>query len=634
MPLPRLGCGGPSRDVSDEKHVLTEAQLESPCIADRAKKQMPCTNTPEPNQLPLPVLEKESPMKSHGQMPAEPDQLEVTNLPKLNEGQVHQEPCEPSDHCSELHKAMPLPRPGCGGSLPDEPQVTKLPVHVPCHSADVTHLKCVSQPKTSNSSDQAFVPTPDHASEASSAMMHFAKLPEPSETPSHDPIPPFQAKPLPRLGCGGPPHADDKDRNVDEELDEDTTISELMVIFMKHPEALHPKPFLVDSQTTPRKLTHAEAKLRTMKLPIAPRSLVGTHLQLDTPLQQHQYALLHETLPKQMKCPFLSTKYTENANLPMLQMPCTRFEALWNQQAWVARDEMTYYLEATQYCNQANPFPPTTFHCETAANEWADEWLAIAIGATDTDRPWCSAAIVTAHWIPVVIFQDLTTIRLLTTPEGSCFIPAATRLAHGLGKTLEVSQRLLPQNFPGDCGFQSLAWLIAMINGMEVEALSPHKAEQWRHLFVRELCRQGTGHDIIHHLDIGGAQLDSQEIHQLSTLLSQHGVWSERVADRANQVVSTIPAATIRSALRASRPWQDLKAAANLVKPQLKLIMLDELNAQIAQRTNQRKYGKKSQASKRHEAGRDHITIQASELVVPHGVFKQQDNTVLGPLQV
>ena len=63
--------------------------------------------------------------------------------------------------------------------------------------------------------------------------------------------------------------------------------------------------------------------------------------------------------------------------------------------------------------------------------------------------------------------------------------------------------------------------------------------------------------------------------------------------------------------------------------------MLDELNAQIAQRTNQRKYGKKNpMTTKRGDAGRDQVTAKAAELVVPHGVFKQQDNIVLGPLQV
>ena len=62
--------------------------------------------------------------------------------------------------------------------------------------------------------------------------------------------------------------------------------------------------------------------------------------------------------------------------------------------------------------------------------------------------------------------------------------------------------------------------------------------------------------------------------------------------------------------------------------------MPDELNAQIAQRTNHRKYGKKLTAQKRHEPAKSAITVQASELIVPQGVFRQQDGEILGPLHI
>ena len=78
-----------------------------------------------------------------------------------------------------------------------------------------------------------------------------------------------------------------------------------------------------------------------------------------------------------------------------------------------------------------------------------------------------------------------------------------------------------------------------------------------------------------------------------------------------------------------------LKNAANQTKPITKLIMQDELAAQIAFRANQRKqYGNKpdKHLNKRGDSKKETPIIPARELQVPHGVFKQQDGTVLGPL--
>ena len=113
-----------------------------------------------------------------------------------------------------------------------------------------------------------------------------------------------------------------------------------------------------------------------------------------------------------------------------------------------------------------------------------------------------------------------------------------------------------------------------------------------RQLFVRELHRQRSENKVIHSLALRGTKLESAEMLRLTTLLTQHGVWHERANDSATAILTQIPPSTIRSVLASPRPWPDLKAAANSVRPQLRLIMPDELNAQIAQRTNQRKFGK------------------------------------------
>eukprot|EP00435_Cladocopium_sp_Y103_P062220 s664_g23.t2 len=220
---------------------------------------------------------------------------------------------------------------------------------------------------------------------------------------------------------------------------------ETMVIFVKHEECKHPIPYTVAVDMTVRKLTHAEAKLGAFAIPVVPKSLVGTHVPLDAEMHANQYVILHQQMPPSLRCPFVSSKFSGQPQSLNLGLPCTRFEALWRQQAWVATDEMDYYLEAVQMEDKALPFPTSVFLNESEAVEWAHEWLAA---------------------------------------------------------------------FASDCGFQALAWMIAIVNDLKVEPLPPCKASQWRHLFVRELCRNNRGHDWVHRLAVGGSAPVPTDIRQ------------------------------------------------------------------------------------------------------------------------
>ena len=274
---------------------------------------------------------------------------------------------------------------------------------------------------------------------------------------------------------------------------------------------------------------------------------------------------------------------------PTIDLPCSRIQALWQQQAWVAIDEMDFFLQATAVDETAVPFPPVSCHHALAAKAECEHWLQTPFSACahSDGTPWFSAAIIGGHWVPVLICQYDQVIHFMTTPEGSCFVEQATALAQHQGFTPEILQRMFPQAFPADCGFQTLGWLLANLNDQPLEALPPNKAAQWRTLFARELLTQDKTHHTIHRIMIGGAIFEGDEMQQLATLLCTHGVWPDRVNERVNQVASKISAATLRNVLKSPRPWQDLKAAANNLKPIFKLIMADELNAQIAKTLRQ-----------------------------------------------
>ena len=382
--------------------------------------------------------------------------------------------------------------------------------------------------------------------------------------------------------------------------------------------------------TTVMQITKAEDTLRGT--PVRPMTLVNTHLPLCLPVEDQQVIVLCEHPSEVSNCPYTNVEYAG----PNLQLPCSRIEALWRQQAWVAIDEMEFFLEATMVEDAAIPFPPTCYISIDDAKTGSTQWLQTAFDSCvhSADMPWCSAAIVAKHWIPVVVCQKGQEIHFTTTPEGSCFVDAATALCHQQGKTLKVNQTLLPQAFPADCGFQSLAWLIAVLNNNEVAPLSPNKAAQWRTLFARELLTHNTACQTVLQLHVGG-QLDSHEMQQLVALLSSHGVLPDRANERANQVASKVSPQTLKNILKSPRLWQDLKAAANNLTPPLKLIMSDELNIQISNRVQNKKYGKKPQAKGRRGDGhKEHVVLSAAEVQIPHGVFRQQDGTVLGPVHV
>eukprot|EP00435_Cladocopium_sp_Y103_P014704 s3651_g3.t1 len=175
--------------------------------------------------------------------------------------------------------------------------------------------------------------------------------------------------------------------------------------------------------------------------------------------------------------------------------------------------------------------------------------------------------------------------------------------------------------------------MTALIRDQRVEALQIDAAKRWRQSFAFAISNTDRAFEIIHQLPVGGTRLETADFAKLSALLVNHGVWPERVQERTEQILAQITVQQIRNVLASTKPWPDLKAAANAVRPQLKLIQTDELNAQIAKRTNQRKFGRKDPNFRRHD-NKERVTAQASELMVPHGVFRQQDGTVLGPLQV
>eukprot|EP00435_Cladocopium_sp_Y103_P006454 s588_g2.t1 len=315
--------------------------------------------------------------------------------------------------------------------------------------------------------------------------------------------------------------------------------------------------------------------------------------------------------------------------------PCTRIEALQHQGPLVANDEMDFYLEAVGVNQDVRPFPTADFPLDSDDHH-VGAWIMKAIQTNLQSKTICSAAIVGQHWTPIVIRQHPDAIQIHTTAEGSRFVQIFQRTFKFPGKTIESSQVQLSHLFPGDCGFQALAWILACVGEYQPRPLPMEQAEQCRKVFAQYLFQTHQGSQSIESLPVGGAKPDNELIQGLVSLLKDHGVWPERAVDRATKIANVIPPAALKSILSSRKSWADLKHAANQAKPPMKLIWQDELDAQIAARAKHRThFGRKpaKQAFRQSETTKDILKLTASDLQVPVGVFKQQDGVSLGPLQ-
>eukprot|EP00435_Cladocopium_sp_Y103_P066284 s1305_g28.t1 len=404
-----------------------------------------------------------------------------------------------------------------------------------------------------------------------------------------------------------------------------------VTVWLLNDQAHSPLEVVTSSIATPRQLLQAELKINPTENVVFLRSWVNTHLDPDAHLQDHQLIQASEHLPAE-DCQFAAA---ENRP-PQFTFPCTRREALWKQQAWVATDEMDFYLDIIMQQQLADSMPTATFFSAAAVQDESTAWLRDMIFYVEDANTCLSACVIENHWIPVLIRREGSIIHFHTTPEGSPLLQPAQELANWQNMTLRVVQEPLPQAFAADCGFQSFAWLFAIALNMPIEAFPPEKAEGWRKIFAAHLLQQDKHDEVITDLAVGGTTQEKQLSDQVAALLKEHGVWQDRLSDRTAQVMSKINHATLRKVITSPKSWPELKAAANHVVPVLKLIMPDELQAQIdARASNRQKYGKKSQAppARRQDKPVEPPVIHAADLQVPHGVFAQQDGQVLGPLR-
>ena len=172
------------------------------------------------------------------------------------------------------------------------------------------------------------------------------------------------------------------------------------IVQIFHDEFAHPFNIQVDPEATVGSITVAESALCTITQPVCVSSCMGTPIKLADKTSPVQQLFLHEhgkyqpgvegQLPRAISC---HTKMT-------------RLQVLYNQEAWVASDEMNFYLHMinTTGAVMVGPAGIIPQHYEDdELDNLLQQWFAKILPVNDHHGKIISALFVAHHWFPVVI---------------------------------------------------------------------------------------------------------------------------------------------------------------------------------------------------------------------------------------
>ena len=121
--------------------------------------------------------------------------------------------------------------------------------------------------------------------------------------------------------------------------------------------------------------------------------------------------------------------------------------------------------------------------------------------------------------------------------------------------------------------------------------------------------------------------------HELETavkaLLKEHGVFTDRLHERTHQLIQKLGAQAVHHAFQSKRPWMALKDLANAAQPKFKIIQEDEFDQVVKARSANPQAVKTRKVTTGPKESRQPQVIQPSDVIVPPGVFAQEDGQSL-----
>ena len=302
-----------------------------------------------------------------------------------------------------------------------------------------------------------------------------------------------------------------------------------------------------------------------------------------------------------------------------------RSHALVVQQGCVATDEMMYYLQGIAQTHGVLAVDPLVVHNHEDVAELLQAWKQELRSPVEMI---VTAVLAGQHWIPFVIRPQQAEVHtVITTPEGKAlwefFFPLTA-------EPVSIHEVALPAaQFPFDCGFRSMEWITAVLNGHTPAGLTVQGAEQWRFLFWQHLFTSEVAF-ATSQVTLGGHGSELETA--LKALLREHGVFSDRLADRTQHLIQQMGAGPLHKAFQARRPWMAIKDLANAAHPKVKIILEDEFDQVVKSRSRTGQPVRTKKLLSGAGDSKSTAVLSPTDIVVPPGVFAQQDGQVLATL--
>eukprot|EP00435_Cladocopium_sp_Y103_P056938 s802_g19.t1 len=396
----------------------------------------------------------------------------------------------------------------------------------------------------------------------------------------------------------------------------DSDMPDLLTVWIGHSLQSLTK-IRVPTGTTVGQVALAESSIANMPAPVRTTTAMGSLLSVYTHVQSNQIIFFEDgSVDHAVQYPELSH--------------WNRQDTLWQQQGWVADDEMSFYLKMIGQPNLTNTTTPLLMDDNPDDILRFDRWINEVMDTLDSDRS-IKAVHTTClhrqHWFPITVQLIDEDIHITTTLYA---LPIVRDWAnHAMWNMFHFHYKVAQEVFPADCGFQSSAWIMAQeLGDSKAYPMSVDEAIKWREQLAIHLINCNIHDEPTDSLRFGGT-IDSPQA-ELATLLRQHGVHADRAKSLAHQLITIMGATSIQKTLGSPRPWADLKTKASALQPPIKLVLAEELQAQIAQRLQSGKpMGNRKNKQIKKNVQPKWIAPQASQVQIPDGIFQQQDGTPL-----
>ena len=421
------------------------------------------------------------------------------------------------------------------------------------------------------------------------------------------------------------------DSDVEQSRQQDHRQSEPVKIWVAH-EGFQAFQHTCDANTTIGQLTYAEMVLLQCDHQFKPYNGVGEQIPLASKVKDHPYVLLQAGPTTQAdRCPMLTTQtHQHDASLT------PRLTALWQQKGWVAKDEMEFYLQALAQDGTTRVSEVLMITSPTEAENVVNLWVSQRLEDFMNDDQ-CSQVFTICwfnrHWFPLQVKLCLDSVTIYTTPEMANHVRQWFSVS--LGITSEVKSIGVLSQWPADCGFQAVAWIIARAsNEGSVRSMPSVEAIQWRELFARHVLNNDLNTDMFPDLWLAGMASDGSIKKQLQELIETHGVTTDRSAACAAHLIDKLGIKAIQQTFQATKPWQDLKARASQASPAIQIVLSSEQQALIDRRIAAgRPIGRKSNKQKQTPANQP-VLLDPSQVQIPSSVFQQEDGVHLDQIQL